>query len=214
MLKEILPKIKDKQIVVFGETHGTKEIPEILTHFFIDIANEMDFNIALEIPAEFQRAIDCFVKEGDVAFLKNVSFFSKENCHDGRNSWEYICLMQKIHEMNLLRDKKIEIFCIDPLANSQDEKERAMADNVLELSQDKKLFVIMGEVHASKNIVRIAGAKIIPAGYILFENVKEKMFNVRLALQDKALSHEELEFNKGFDEILSLTSTTPCSFLC
>lgn len=213
MLKEIIPKIKDKQVVIFGEKHGTKEIPEMLTLFFVDIAKEWDFNIALEIPIEFQGEINHFVEAGDITLLKDVSFFSKENCLDGRNSLEYIRLMQKIRELNLSRDKKVKVFCIDPMADSQNGKEINMANKVLKLSKDKKLFIVIGDIHASKNIVNIAGTKIIPSGHLIFNKIKEEMFNIRIAQQDKVLSKEEQEFNEGFDYVLELKNTTPCSFL-
>lgn len=213
MLKEIIPKIKDKQIIIFGETHGTKEIPEMLTLFFIDIAKEFDFNIALEIPIEFQDKIGHFIEVGDINLLKDLSFFSKENCPDGRNSLEYIRLMQKIHEINLTRNKKIRVFCIDPLANNQDEKEKGIADKLLELSKEKRIFAIMGSVHASKNIVNIAGIKIIPSGYFIFNKIKEKMFNVLLIPQDGIVGEEEHIFYKGFNHIIPFLNTTSCSFL-
>ena len=38
--EEMVILTQEKKIVLFGETHGTKEIPEILSHFFIEIAKK------------------------------------------------------------------------------------------------------------------------------------------------------------------------------
>lgn len=213
MLKKISLKIKNKQIILFGEMHGTKEIPEMLTSFFVDLSKKEDFNIALEVPLEFQKEIDSFLDIGEINILKKMSFFSKEECSDGRNSLEYIRLMQKIHEINLSRDKKIKIFCIDPAASNQDEKERGLAHKVFELSEENKLFAIIGDIHASKKILHMDGVKITPSGYLLFDKVREKMISIRLTPKSRLLSKEEREFNKGFDYVFQISNTTLCSFL-
>ncbi len=78
MFKEIIPKIKDKQIILFEEVHGTKEIPKVLSTFLKDVAKDEDFNLCLEIPIEFQNEIDIFIEKGDVNLLKNYHSFLKK----------------------------------------------------------------------------------------------------------------------------------------
>ena len=60
MFNNLMDKIKDKNLVIFGEIHGTKEIPELLSEFFSEIAKEEDFDVCLEIPMEFQDNIKDF----------------------------------------------------------------------------------------------------------------------------------------------------------
>ena len=55
MVQEIISKIKGKKLVLFGETHGTKEIPELLLNLFRDLAKRENFNLGLEISNEFQN---------------------------------------------------------------------------------------------------------------------------------------------------------------
>src|SRR3989344_2174783 len=96
MLKEIIPKIKDKQIILFGEMHGTKEIPERLSTFFNEAAKKESFNLCLEIPEEFQNVE-----------LDKILPLAKEIGTSGLISEEYIKLIKKL-------PKNINVFFIAP----------------------------------------------------------------------------------------------------
>lgn len=213
MFKEIISRIENKRIIIFGEIHGTKEIPEMLSQFFVDISKVYEFDLCLEMPVEFQKKIDYFIKNGNSNLLRNISFFSRKNCSDGRNSLEYIKLIETIYKINSIYNKKIQIFCVDPLANNQNEKEKKFANNIINLVNNKKIFVILGDIHASKREIHFGGTKITPAGLLIFEKLKDKMISVRIAPREKELSTEERTFNEGFDYVINLAKVTPCSFL-
>ncbi len=213
MLDNIKKEIRNKTIIIFGELHGTKEIPEMLSRFFSEVAKEEDFNLCLEFPQEFQDQISSYINNGDYNILKNISFFSKKNCSDGRNSLEYINLIKNVHEINLKYNRNIKIFCVDPSAKNQEEKEKGLAENITKKVSDKKTFVILGSVHASKKEVNFGDITIIPAGLLIFNKLKEKMLNVRIYQKNEKLSKEEELFNEGFDHILEIKRVTPCSFL-
>ena len=68
MMQEIIQKIKDKQVILFGETHGTKEIPELLLNFFKDISKNESFDLCLEIPDEFQEQLNSYMNSGDLIY--------------------------------------------------------------------------------------------------------------------------------------------------
>src|SRR3989344_4593894 len=51
----LIEKIKGKEIVLIGELHGTKEIPELITSFFNEYLKENQCNICLEIPSDEQN---------------------------------------------------------------------------------------------------------------------------------------------------------------
>ncbi len=213
MFQRIKDKIKDKSLIIFGEIHGTKEIPELLSRFFSEIAKEEDFNVCLEIPEEFQNQMNFFMESGNFHVLEGISFFYKENCSDGRNSLDYIRLIESIHRINLTYNKKIQIFCIDPLANSQDEKEIGLSENILKTLNNKKTFVILGDIHASKKEIILGNMTIVPASFLIYKKIKEKMINIRIAPKNKELNDEEKDFNKGFDYIVEIPDITSCSFL-
>ncbi len=203
MFEELKDKIKDKKLILFGEIHGTKENYRMLLRFFSEIAKEQDFNLCLEIPIEFQSQIDSFMKNGNYNILKKIPFFSKENL-DSRNNQEYINFIKEIYKINLKNQKNIKIFFIEPFAYNQEEKEMGLAKNILKLINNEKIFVILGDIHASKKQINLFGPKIIPTGLLVLNKVGKKMFNVRLTQKKRILSKEERLFNQGFDYILTL----------
>ncbi|MBU2496743.1 MAG: hypothetical protein KJ767_01645 [Nanoarchaeota archaeon] len=222
MLEELKEKIKDKSLVIFGEIHGTKEIPELLSRFFVEIAKDEEFNICFEIPTEFQEKISLFMRNGDDNLLRNSSFFSKNKFKDGRNSIEYLNLIKSLYDINLKNKMNIEVFCIDSIANNQKEKEEGLAENILKSLQNKKTFAILGSIHASKKPIQFKGIYIIPAGNILFKKLNNKMFNINILPNKghffnfgikKIVGDYNKHFNEGFDYILKIEHITPCSFL-
>src|SRR3989338_6620894 len=100
---QIKDKIKNKQIIFFGEIHGSKEIPLILAEFFRIFSQEEDFDLALEVPRDNQEKIDNFLMLRNEEILKEISFFKQQENSDGRNSLEYLRLIKTIAEINLQR---------------------------------------------------------------------------------------------------------------
>lgn len=211
MFDEIKEKIKDKNLVLFGEMHGTKETPEIISQFFSELAKEEDFNLCMEIPIEFQNQINSFIESGNLEELKNIFFFSDEGCSDGRKN--YIEIINAIYKINLEYNRKIQIFCVDPSAKNQNEKEIGLAINIINSIKDKKTFAILGDVHTSKKEVSLGSIKIIPAGLLISERLNEKMVSIRIASREKELTPEEAKFNSGFDYTFNIDRFTPYSFL-
>jgi len=223
MIQEINSLIKNKKLILFGEIHGTKEIPELLSKFFSELAEKEDFNLCLEIPDEFQKNIDSFLLTGNENILKNVLFFSKDFCLDGRNSLEYFNLIKNIYSTNILRRRKIKIFCVCPsLAKSQEELEIMLAKNILKIIDKNKTFAILGNVHSSKKEIQIYTQKIIPAGFLLHRKLKDKLFSILLTANKGKFFNNELKnigpgedklFEKNFDFVIRLKEVTPCSFV-
>jgi len=219
MIKEIISKIKNRELILFGEIHGTKEIPEFLSKFFSEIAKEEDFNVCLEIPSEFQKNVDSFFK------------FNKEKHGDGRNSLEYLRLIQNLKNLNKKYGRDIKIFCIDMGSgihvwdekDIQNFREKIMEKNILKYLRDKKTFVIMGDIHASKKPILFGKLKINPVGSRLANKLKDKIYSIRIAptrgnffnFGHKEIQKNESEylFNKNFDYIYNIGEVTSCSFL-
>ena len=205
MDKEIISRIKGKKLVLFGEIHGTKEIPEMLSNLFRDMAKEEDFNLCLEIPDEFQNVE-----------LDKILSLSKETSTSGLISEEYVKLIREM-------PKNIKVFFIAPgLIKNQEEMEKGIADNILRLINDKRTFAILGSIHASKNKITIGNLDIAPAGFLIYQKLKDKMFSVLLKAKSgeffnnglkQIVYHESDLFDKNFDYIYELDKVSPCSFL-
>lgn len=99
MIQEIMIKIKDKKLVIFGEIHGTKEIPELLSEFFNEMVNEEDFNVCFEIPEDYKN---------------NIRKYFEEEPSDGKNSKEYFELIQNLRSLSKKHNREIGIFFVAP----------------------------------------------------------------------------------------------------
>ena len=204
MVQEIISKIKGKKLVLFGETHGTKEIPELLLNLFSDLAKKEDFNLCLEISNEFQNL------EPD-----KILSLSKEIGTGGLISREYINLIKEM-------PKNIKVFFIAPNSiKNQEEMEKEIADNILKLVDDKKTFVILGNIHASKNKIEMGNLEIVPVGFLIYQRLNDEMCSVLLKPKSgeffnngvkKVDSNEDDSFDKNFDYIYELDNVSPCSF--
>lgn len=203
MIQNIIPKIKNKKIILFGEIHGTKEIPQMLSSFFKDLAKYEDFNLCLELPEEFQ-----YIK------LERISSLAKENYMSGLISEEYIKLIKEMPE-------NIKIFFIVPdSVKNQEEMEKGIADNILKLANNKKTFAILGNIHASKNKITMGNLTIIPAGFLVYEEIGDEIYSVLLKAKSgkffnngiKRIKYNKNDlFDKNFDYIYELERVSPCS---
>ncbi len=202
MVQEIISKIKDKKLVLFGETHGTKEIPKLLLNLFGDLAKKEDFNLGLEISDEFQHS------EHD-----KILPLSRRIGTSGLISKEYIKLIKKM-------PKNIRVFFIAPSSiKNQEEMEREIANNILKLVDDKRTFVVLGSIHASKNKIEMGNLEIVPAGFLIHQKLKEKMFSILLKPKSgeffnngmrQTISNEDNSLDKNFDHIYEIDNVSPC----
>lgn len=204
MLNELKEKIKNKKLILVGEIHGTKEIPELLSKFFSEIAEKEDFNVCFEILDEFQENPEEFFKDSELG--------------DGKNSKEYFNLIKELNEMN-----KNTFFIAPSKIESQEELERSMAENIKKVLDKKQTFVILGDMHASKNPLNFQGLGLETAGSVLFKEFQSDFFNIRIVPRSgkffnfgiKEINEDFLDedFNKNFDYVYILEKVTPCTFV-
>lgn len=224
--KFLMKKIKDEKIILFGEIHGTKEIPNMLNKFFSMYSKNNNFNLGLEIQENNQIHIDNFLKKGEEKYLLKMPFFKYRKQSDGRNSLEYLNLIKKIYYLNIKFKKEIKIFCIDT-SNHEDYKipnkrETKIAENIIKIISEEKTFVILGAIHASKRIIKFEKMKLIPAGLIIYDKYKNDVmsifFNVKSGLYFnqhlKEIKKEaDLEMLNHYDYIFTIDRVTPANFL-
>ena len=230
MLYEFLRnKLTNKKIILFGEIHGTKEIPELISKFFNRYAQDNDFNIALEIQSESQGHINNYLKTGKEDYLRKMSFFKFSENSDGRNSFEYFNLIRDIHSINSKYKRQIRIFCIDTDNikdyKNQNKREAKLAENILKILSEKPTFIIMGSIHTSKNIINLDKPILTPTGNILYSKFKDKLLSILLWPQRgkyfnleikeiKSTTQEDItELIKNYDYTYFIDEITPCNFL-
>jgi len=188
MLDELRDKIKNKKLILFGETHGTGEIPKMLSKFFSELAKHEDFNLCLEIPEELQNTEP-----------NKIITRAKEIGTQGLISEEYVKLIKKI-------PTGVNVFFIAPnTIKNQEDAEIKLSNNILKVLNNKKTFAVMGSVHASKKEIRVHNQKILPAGLLIHKKLKNKLFSVLLTTKtsNNGLKKTKGQFEKGFDHVIS-----------
>ncbi|MBI5804149.1 hypothetical protein HY450_02805 [Candidatus Pacearchaeota archaeon] len=204
MVQEIISKIKGKKLVLFGEIHGTKEIPELLLNLFSDLAKNECFTLGLEISNEFQNVE-----------LDKIISSSKKTGTSGLINKDYINLIKKM-------PKNVKVFFIAPSEiKNQEEMEKGISDNILKLVDDKRTFVVLGNIHASKNRITIGNFDIAPAGFLIYQRLKGEMYSILLKPKSgeffnngikQVTPNENDSFDKNFDYIYEIDNVSPCSF--
>ena len=227
MFEHTYRKIKNKDVILIGEIHGTREIPLLLEKYFDLMSNVYSFDIALEIPKNNQEVINKFLEDKDDSLLKKTPFFLQSLPTDGRNSAAYFHLIKSIFHINNYNDKKIKIFCIDVHTEEnikdQNDRERKMAENIFEkITVGKKIFVVLGNLHASKKKCKFDDNAILPVGYLLSKKVDNKIFSIDIRplkgrfynFTIKEIDNNASDYNKKyFDYIYNIQQVSPCSFL-
>ena len=67
------------------------------------------------------------------------------------------------------------------------------------LNSNKKTFVILGNIHASKNKISFNSLEIIPTGYILHNKLKDKIINILFVCENGSfLNIKEKKFEQNF----------------
>ena len=200
-MKKIQNLLLNNDLILLGETHGTKEIPNFLLKMLVNLHKKTNFIVCFEIPKEFEN---------------NFKKYFLEEKGDGRGSLEYFQLVSKLKEMS------VNIFFIDKFSRDQQEKENNLAKNIMNILKKKiKTIVILGDFHAYKKPIQIQDQRILPAACILNKKIK-KMISIRINAKKgkifnsgikEVIFSEDGPINSGFDFIYTLKSVSPCNFL-
>jgi len=174
-------RIKGKRLILFGEMHGTREIPSLVLRFFKRYARTQPFTLCLEIPHDQQELIDCYFETGKESLLKSMPFFQNPEKGDGRNSKEFLFLIKNVFKLHK-KNKNILIKCVDTSIPPTDtnQREGILAENMLKSLSKNQTFALLGNVHASKKEILFQSLKIRPAGFVLAKKLKSKMLTVNL----------------------------------
>ncbi len=202
----IKSKVTNNDIILFGEIHGTKEIPLIIQEFLLLI--KMPFSLFLEIPKEYQEQLDLFIHEGG-----QIDFFTDQGIDDGRNSTEMLELIKFAGTLTK------SIFFIDTKnIPDQNDRERIMAREILGWHDSKKKsIVVCGNVHASIKMIDFQRIKIFPLAYWLGKS--EKIFSINLDPESGEFYNFGLKkvtksrVNKRYDLVFNIGAVTPASTL-
>ena len=159
--------LKMKKIILVGEMHGTRSIPELFGNIVASVTDQkMKTLVLLEITQSSQQAIDTFLKTGRDAVLKREPFFNREY-QDGRSSKAMVALLRKLSML-----PNTTVLCMDPMEGfssiSGQERDSGMASfiNSKRAGFDHTL-VLSGNIHSSTTKGTHCDKDYRPMGYEL-----------------------------------------------
>jgi hypothetical protein len=142
---EIKECLADKDVIVIGEIHGTKEVPAFILQLTkLMVEQNHAVTVALEINKDLQDEMDYYKKNHDGAPLFKSDYFKVK---DGRTSIAMAKLITELQSMN-----GVEILCFDIESTESESANRdsLMAIN-LTVASTKKMIVLTGNLHANLN---------------------------------------------------------------
>ena len=180
LLKDL--DVSNFDVILFGEVHGTKEIPNYIFSYISDCIKNFNLDIGLELSSSYQDKVDLFLECGDENILAKI--FLTSEADDGRKTEDYFLFIKKIRQLNIDLKKKIRVICLDvsddfKSDDFQNNREKIIANNIL-LNNRGKLCAVLGNIHASRKEINFSNLKINPVGSILSKKLKDKLLTINI----------------------------------
>jgi hypothetical protein len=173
---ELIPAFASTELIIFGEQHGTNEIPLFVAEIVCALSAAKEVNLLLELNADQQRELTRFLdsrgSDADKRRFIDAVFRTKDQQHDGRTS---VAMFELIDQARQLRRKgrKISVIFFAPDPNEQNfdqsEYEADMARNIraaVRTDSNVKNIALVGNFH-SRRISDVGGLKVVPAASLL-----------------------------------------------
>ncbi len=144
---------KQQNLYIASEIHGSKEnikaIKKLAINFDIDC-----------IGFEWSRKIERCIHENDHGgLMKEI-----EENEDGKISMEHVSLI------NWLKQKKIQIVCVDANAKDWNTRDFKISNNIIKVLKTKKsvnVLIVLGRMHTHKKVFKIEGQEYFSVAYNL-----------------------------------------------
>lgn len=136
--------ITDKKVIVVGEMHGTTEVPLFVLQLTKQLKRtQKKLTVGLEIPINYQKDINEFMKKGDFEKLKKLDHFKYP---DGRTS---IAMEQLIKGLRELKSVRVICFDIDTNLSSGVNRDSLMGVNLSNIYEGGQMIILTGNLHAN-----------------------------------------------------------------
>jgi len=223
--QEFIKELIKYKLILLGEIHGTKEIPYEIKKIITSLTHHNLKKVFFEAPIEEQKYLDDFIKTGSISSLNNIPSFKYKENSDGRNSKEYLDLIE------YLRSKKtVKIFFVDSIKGDLNKRDLNIYKNIKKLiSKDEGLSIfITGNIHAYTEIINLKDIKMKTTGYYLKKDLKDKLasvnfipangnfYNLGLKKINKKYNLSKITIkrtNKGYEYDYLIPKVSPCSFM-
>lgn len=148
--------VLDAPLLVLGEVHGTREIPQFVAAYLCTAArSRRKLTLALEYPASEQASLDRFFASSgasaDVARLLSGPFWRRA-MQDGRSSEDMLRLLLSIRVLRA-DGADLRVLAIDS-DGVADQRDAAMADHLrsaLRQEPGRQVLALLGALHAVRS---------------------------------------------------------------
>jgi hypothetical protein len=144
----------ERRAFIFGELHGTAEIPAMFADLVCQASAQGRVIVGLEMPESSQPALDAWlISDGGAAARASLLADSFWRFTDGRASQAMLALLERLRALKAA-GRSIGLLAFVPTvgdAATQTPYEQAMAGNwrrALENAPASRLFVLVGSIHS------------------------------------------------------------------
>lgn len=151
--------LKPGAITIFGEIHGTREVPNLISDLVRSCPTNSTIVIGLEVPESLTPLIETFMLSGgsdtDMIELVAHQFWQ---AHDGRSSSALLQLFVDLRKLGI-EGSSISIFAFDPESGRRDEGMAKIIVKKLEsIEVDRTItLLVAGNLHARTDSRRWMG---------------------------------------------------------
>jgi len=162
--------VRDASVVIFGEVHGTVEAPAFVGAYACWLQSRgYSVVVGLEIPSGEQQAIVAYIKgSGSLQEREDLLRGAHWQSLDGRASEAMLTLIDQVRQLRQ-QGSKISIFAFDGWSDEMP-RDELMASNIVrffEPSAERKLVILVGNIHAMKATGGSFSANFEPMAYHL-----------------------------------------------
>jgi hypothetical protein len=171
----IIGDISSRDGILFGEIHGTNEIPELVGDAVCEASSEGPTLLLLELPIAYNDVIEKFMVEPNQShafFMMQKAGFGGPGKVDGRESIAMFRLLNRTRLM-ALNGRDIRVKAIDPFKVDERNpftRDQQMAHEIVRvMSENRGSFALglMGDVHVRHEPVTLGEETIKPTGMYL-----------------------------------------------
>lgn len=180
----IQPAVERGAVVVFGELHGTREVPAFVGDVVSELARRGNVVLALEIPGGHTPALARYLASdgGDAARTQLLADpFWAAAYQDGRRSVAMLALLDRLRADHAAVD--VVGFDIDG-AGSPEQRDRSMAENLAGLRKQRPgdaIVVLVGSLHGARGELAFFPGRGWMAGFLVEAGVEVVSLDLRHA---------------------------------
>jgi hypothetical protein len=146
--------VKPGTLALFGDIHGTAEIPAFVGDMASSLARQQRVHVGLELPVAETLSLQAFLSSGDDQALRQSAMWTRAY-QDGRTSEAVLALLRRLRDARK-SGLSIEVFFFaDQDRLGIDRRDEAMAENIaLERSRAPSdiYLVEVGNLHAKTSV--------------------------------------------------------------